>query len=225
MRRFTFRRMFSREKALSNLGLKLLSVGLALSLWLYVTYRGQSEIVVDAPIEFKNVPKGMEILKQNVKKVSLNVRGHERMLMSLRPMDVRVTVDLTGAKTGEDTYNIDKNSVVIPRSVQVLRIDPASVKVTLDESATKKVVVKPYLAGNPEKGFRVTSAVVEPSSVVIEGASSEISKIAFLRTDPIDITGLDQDTTLSARLNTNGRNIRTNVTEVTVKISIEKVEK
>ncbi len=223
MRNPGLRRLLSKDSVVDNAALKILSVALALSLWFYVTYRGQSEMVVDAPIEFKNVPKDMEIMKQSVKRVSLNIRGHERILRSLRPMDSRVVVDLSNAKRGEATLSLDNDDVVIPRSVQVLRIDPASVKVTLDESANKTVTVKAYVIGNPEAGFRIRSIHTEPSSVVIEGPVTEISRIAFLRTEPLDITGLDQDTTFSARLNTDGRNIRTNISEIDVAIYVERM--
>lgn len=223
MRNLGLRRMVSRDAVADNLGLKVLSVALALSLWFYVTYRGQSEMVVDAPIEFKNVPKGMEIMKQSAKRVNLSIRGHERMLRALRPADSRVVVDLSNAKKGETTLNLDSDEVVIPRSIQVLRIDPTSLKVTLDQSASKAVVVKAYLIGTPERGFRVASIYTNPTSVTIEGAETEVSRIAFLRTEPLDITGLDESTTFSARLNTDGRNIRTSISEVSVSIYLERI--
>jgi len=50
----------------SDIGLKVLSVALAMSLWFFVTYRGQSEMAIDIPLEFKDVPKGLEILRQNI---------------------------------------------------------------------------------------------------------------------------------------------------------------
>jgi YbbR domain-containing protein len=214
--------MVSKDTVLDNLGLKALSVALALSLWFYVTYRGQSEMVVDAPVEFKNVPKEMEIMKQSLKKVNLSIRGHERILRSLRPADSRVVVDLANAKKGESVLSLANDDVVIPRSVQVLRIEPATVKVTLDQSATKTVTVKAYVFGNPERGFRVASIRTEPSSVVVQGAETEVSRISFLRTEPIDITGLDDTTTLTARLSTDGRNVRTDISEVSVRIYLER---
>ncbi len=85
---------------LNNMVLKVLSVGLALSLWLYVTYQGQSEMVVDASLEFKNVPKGMELVKQSVRQASLNIRGHEKILRGLRPADGRVVVHATFTQPG-----------------------------------------------------------------------------------------------------------------------------
>jgi len=53
-----------------NLTFKLISIALALFLWFFVTFRGQTDTVIDVPLEFKNTPSEMEILKQSVKKIN-----------------------------------------------------------------------------------------------------------------------------------------------------------
>lgn len=217
--------MIKKKGIFSDIGLKILSVALAMSLWFFVTYRGQSEMIIDAPIEFKNVPKGLEMLRQSAKRVSLNISGHERLLKALRAMDARVVIDLSNAKKGEAVYYFDKDNVIIPRTIKVLRMEPTSVKVALDESISKSVPVKAHIIGMPEKGYRIKSVDVKPSSAEIEGAKTEVARIALLRTEPVDVTGVDSDITQNVRLNTNGRNIRTKVSEVTVKITIGRAGK
>ncbi len=211
-----------KRKIFSNMGLKVLSVALAMSLWFFVTYRGQSEMAIDAPIEFKNIPKGIEMLKQNVRRVNLNISGHERILKALRPMDVRVVLDLSEAKKGEAVYFFDINNIIIPRTIKVLRMEPASIKVVLDDAASKTVPVKAHIIGAPEKGYRIKSVDVKPSAVEIEGSKTEVNRTALLRTEQIDITGIDTGITQDVRLNLNGKSIRIKTSEVTVKISVER---
>lgn len=213
-----------RKNLLNNIGLKLISFAIALTLWIFVTYRGQSEIVIDVPIEFKNIPKGVEILRQSAKEVSLNISGPDRLLKVLRPSDIRVTVDLSNAKKGESLYYLDKRNVELPGAIKVQRIEPTSLKVIMDESITKTVPIKAQIVGEPQRGYKVAEINVNPSSIIIEGAKTEINKVSILRTDPIDITGLDEDFTQSVRINTSGRNIRTNVSEVIVTIKINKIK-
>ena len=208
---------------LNNLGLKVVTVLMAIAMWFFVTYRGQTEMSIDTPICFKNIPGGLELLRENVKSVSLNIRGHEKLLKSLKPMDIGVIVDLSNGKKGEVTYYIDKDSIVAPRAVEVLRVEPASVRVTLDESASKVVPVKASLIGKPETGYRVASMSVSPSSVMIEGAKTELARIAVLRTEPIDITDLDTNIVQNVKINTGGRNIRPKKSEVTLNVVIKKV--
>ena len=212
-----------RGKFLENFSLKALSVALAISLWFFVTYKGQSEVTVESAVEIKNIPAKLEVLKQNIKTVSIAVMGHERILKSLRSGDIRAVVDLTGGKTGEAIYYFDKNTVTAPHSVQILRIDPPSIKVTLDESVRKMVQVKPSITGVPEKGYKITSIQISPASVFIEGPATEIQRAALLRTETLDITGLDSDISQSIRLNLNGRNIRPQTGEFMVTVKIKKV--
>jgi YbbR domain-containing protein len=211
-----------REKKDGNLGLKALSVLLAVSLWFFVTYRGQSEMALEAPLEFKNIPKGLELLKYNTKKVGLNIRGHERILQGMRPMDVRVGVDLSSAKEGEADYQFNKEDVVLPRGLKVLRMEPLSVRVALDQTVTRVVPVKAYVVGTPERGYRTRSVEVKPQTLTVEGARAEVSKVSLLRTEPIDITGLDSDLMQDFKVNIDGKNIRLSASEVSVTIRLAK---
>ena len=209
-----------KRKTLGNIGLKILSLVLAVSLWFFVTYRGQSEMIIDAPIEFKNVPKGLELLRQNIKSVGLNIRGHERMLKNLRPMDVRVVINMADAKNGENEFYFDKADIIIPRTIKVLRMEPTYVRVVLDDSVSKVLPVKVPLVGTVEQGYRIKALSVSPQHVTVEGAKAEVQRIAVLRTEPVDVTGFDADISQNVRINTNGINIRTKTSEVTVKIII-----
>lgn len=211
------------KKALfSNLGIKIVSLVLAVLMWVFATYRGQAEMAVDVPIGFKNMRKDLELLRTSAKIATLNLRGEDRLLKSLRPMDISVVVDLANAKRGETTCYLDKNDVIVPGTVDVLRVEPTSIRVVLDEAMAKTLPVKASIVGIPEKGFKIVSVDVKPSAVVVEGAKTELAKIAVLRTEAIDVTGLDSDITETVKLNTNGKNIRTTTPEVTVSISIRR---
>lgn len=214
--------MIRKKGIFSNIGIKILSVALAISLWVFVTYRGQAEIVIDVPLEFKNIPENLELLRQTARQVSLNISGHERFLKVLRPADVRVFVDLSNAKKGESVYYLDEDNVISPRIVKVIRVEPTSVKITFDESISRIVPVRAYIIGSPEAGYKIKSVDIMPSSVEIEGAKTEVERIALLRTEPVDITGIDSDIIQNVRLDTKGRNIRTKISEVTVKITIRR---
>lgn len=214
-----------RQKLLENIWLIIFALLTSLSLWFFVTYKGQSETVVEASLEFKNIPKGLEILKQNIKKVNLNIRGHERLIKNLGPSELRVIVDLTNAKQGEITHYFDKGMVAVPKTIKVLRIEPNFVKISLDESISKGLPVKALVVGSPDKGYAVQSIKVQPPSVTVTGSKTEIYKIKLIRTEPIEIVGLDSDISVNVKLHANGRNVRIEPPEVNVIISITRSKK
>jgi YbbR domain-containing protein len=205
-----------------NTYLKILSILLAISLWFYVTYRGESEISMEVPLEFKNVPSGLEILRQSHRRVTINIQGHEQAIHRLRPSDIHVFVDMSGAKKGENQISLDKDNVLLPQSLKIQRIDPSSIKTVLDETVSRVVSVRPYITGVLDKPYVLTAIKCSPAYVRIEGPKSEVERISLIRTDPIDITGVDDDMTQTVKLNLNGRAIRPEVSEITVTLTIRK---
>lgn len=209
-----------RRLLLENIGMKTAAVVLAMVLWFFVTSRGQSEISMDIPLELKNIPEGLESIKQGTKSVSVSIKGQERLLKNMKPSDVRVYIDLSKARKGEGTYYISKDDVKLPYTMTVTNISPSSVRVVLEETVIKTVPVRPIIVGSPEKGFVVRSVEVTPKEVTVEGARSEVRKVNSLKTEPIDIAGLYEVFIQDARLDMAGRNIRTKINEVKVKVVI-----
>lgn len=204
-----------------NIGMKIASVLLSIILWFSVTSRGQSEVSIEVPIEMRNIPQTLEIVRQGAKSVSIGIKGQERLLKNLKIADVRVFIDLSNAKKGKGTYYIDQTNVSVPSTMTVTNINPSSVAVVLAETMSKTVPVKPVINGTPKAGFFVSSVEIEPKEVIIEGIRSEIANVRFLRTEPIDITDVSEDLAQDVRLDTGGRNIRTKTQDINVKVIVK----
>jgi YbbR domain-containing protein len=203
-----------------NLGLKIAAISLAIILWVFVTSRGQSEKSIDVPLEFTNIPSGLEIVNSTVKEISLNIKGQERLIRNTKPLDIRALVDMSKAKKGESTYYITREDIKVPSTITVTNISPSSVKVITDETVKKSVKVRPVIIGEPERGYYVKSVEVTPQTVVIEGVRPEVRRFNYIKTEPLDISGLKETFTQEAKLDLTGKNIRTNVNTITVKIII-----
>lgn len=201
--------------------MKIAAVVLAVILWFFVTSRGQSEISLDVPIEMRNIPQTLEIVRQGAKSVSVGIRGQERLLKNLKLADVRVFIDLGSAKKGRGTYYIDQTNVKVPSAVTVTNINPSSITIVLAETMNKTVPIQPVINGIPKAGFFVSSVEVEPKDVIIEGIRSEIANVRFLKTEPIDITDISETLVQDVRLDLGGRNIRTKTQDINVKIVIK----
>lgn len=211
-----------RKLLLENMGMKIAAVIMAIILWFFVTSRGQSEVSMEIPVELKNTPGGLESAKQGIKTVSVSIKGQERLLRNMKASDLRVYVDLSKAKKGRGTYYINSEDVRLPSTMTVTSLNPSSVMVVLEETVIKTVPVQAVVVGSPKRGFFVSSVEVNPKEMTIEGARSEAGRIKSVRTEPVDITDMDETSVQEMRVDLAGRNIRTEVQEVSVKVVIKK---
>lgn len=203
-----------------NLGLKIAAVLLSVVLWIFVTSRGQSEISLDVPLEFRNIPAGLEMVNHSSKTINLNMRGQERLIKNVKTAEIRVYVNLSKAKKGEGIYYIDREEIRLPRAITVTNINPSSIKVTIEETISKTVKVLPMVIGEPKKGYFVKSVDVSPQYVVIEGVRSEIIKIGNVKTEPIDISGFNESFSQDLKIDLTGRNVRSKINDVIIKVVI-----
>jgi YbbR domain-containing protein len=203
-----------------NLGLKISAVLISVLLWLFVTSRGQSEMSLEIPVEFKDVPVGLGIASTSAKMVNVTIKGQERIMKNIRPIDLRVFVDLDKAKKGEGSFHISQDDVKRPYAMSVMKIEPSTVKVKLDETVTKQVTVNPVITGTPGKGFYIKAVEAEPKSVVIQGLNTEVRKIGEIRTETMDITGIEETTTQELNIDAAGANIKPEREKVSVTVVI-----
>ena len=211
-----------RRRLLENFGLKVTALVMAIILWFFVVSRGQSEISIDVPVELKNIPQGLESIKQGVKSVNVSLKGQDRILRNMKPSDVRVHVDLSKAKKGKGIYYINKDDVKLSPTINITGITPSSVWIVLEKTIIKTVPVSAIMAGSPRKGFVVSSVEVLTKDVAIEGVRTEIDKVKFLSTEPVDVSDADKTFTQTVRIDMAGRNIRTDMQEVRVKVVIRR---
>jgi len=198
---------------------------LSVVLWIFVTSRSQSEISVDVPIEFKNIPTGLEVVNHSVKVISLNIKGQERLIKNVKPSDIRVYIDLSKSKKGESIYYITRDDIKLPHAITVMNVSPSSVKVITEETITKTVKVTPVITGDPERGYYVKSIEAVPQTVGLEGIRSEIRKVNTIKTEPLDITGVNETLTQELKLELTGKNIRARINDIKVKVVIGAVRK
>ncbi len=204
---------------LQNIGLKISAVLIAVFLWFFVASRGQSEITIEAPLEFRDIPVTLGIVSASAKTAMLTIRGQERFMKGLRTSDIRISIDMAKAKSGEDLFYINKEDIKLPIAMSVTSVVPTSVKVRLEEMATRQVPVRVRLIGLPGEGT-VRSISVDPKTVVIKGLKSEISKVKSIRTEEFDLSSVTQDVTQELSLDSSGINVVPEVSRVNVKIRI-----
>lgn len=179
-----------RRVFLNNLGLKLLSLLIAISLWYGVTRDPVAEIAINVPIEFQHVPERLVISSEVIPQAQIRVRGPARIVRALSVEDIHPIIDLQGVVPGERTFDLTSRQVHLPREVSVVQVVPTHLKIGFDRSARKEVEIRPRVTGSFASGYRILEAKVEPERVEIVGPEQRIKMIENAVTDPVDATGV-----------------------------------
>jgi len=185
---FTQRSFFQRI-FVHNMGLKVVSLLLAIGLWFAVARSPIAEVEMKVPIEFHNLPDNLEIDSASFTEAQIRVRGPERVIHQLQATDVHAGIDLAGVHPGERTFDLTGRQVHVPQDVEVVQIIPGQFQLSFDNRATRVIEVRPRVTGNFASGMRVKELIADPSSVTITGPRHRVEAVEDATTDPVDVTG------------------------------------
>ncbi len=183
MRDFLHRHVFH------NLGLKLISLALAVGVWLAVARDPVAEIAVDVAIEFRDIPQNLEISSESIPKAQIRLRGPERVIRRLEPADVYAEIELNGLKPGERTFDLTAQQIHEPSELEVVQVVPSQFHLSFDTRLTRQVPVQPRVAGTFAPGYGIERVVVDPPIITISGPKKHVEAVTSAITDPIDVSG------------------------------------
>ena len=127
-------REFFRKYVLANLGLKLLSLFLAVLLWWAVAHDPTVQVPMTVPVEFHHTPQNLVISSESPFQVQIELQGPERTLRSLNPSQVHAVIDLQGAAPGERTFDLTADQIRVPRDVEVVQVVPSQFHISFDHT-------------------------------------------------------------------------------------------
>lgn len=211
---------------LNNIFLKILSVLLAISLWLIVATSDYDQVQFNVPVKLSNVPDNkVAVTDESLINVTLN--GPRLVLNSLSYNDVSVEVNVSNFSEYRTNYRIKPSDVKVPSSVNIVRVQPAEITVTIDKIINKKIEVTPAFIGEPAAGFKVGTLKIKPSKVELTGAASKLSDIDFIETLPINLSGKSERMkyTVGLKKSSGIKNIEPSQVEVTVLLKENMVDR
>jgi len=209
-----------------NWGIKLVSLAISLTLWLFVTSKGKTEMMLTVPLELRNVPQGMAVVGDVTGYVDVRVQGQERLLRDgTAGKKVVCVLDLSMTRVGENTVRISPDDIKRPTGVIVTHMSLSEIKVTLEPLIRKSFRLKPVLYGTPAAGYRISGMTVTPSRITAEGPASVMTALDMLRTMPIDIQGADTTMTVEPKIDYQGQPVKLLASTIGVRITIERVKR
>lgn len=189
----------------SNFGLKVLALVIAIGLWL----GGHRDIerAVEVPVEFRNVPSDLMVMDNRVDYVVLRLNGPRTLVSTIDSDDLKLSLDLKGAKSGSASFPLGSGSFNIPRGVTVSRITPPVVQLRLEPVIKRTLPVTVRFSGKPPDGFKISGTTVLPESVAVQGPADEVRRLASVETVSVDIEESRSGFKRKVRLATDGRPI------------------
>ncbi|MDR3089504.1 MAG: hypothetical protein LBU39_06780 [Desulfobulbaceae bacterium] len=180
--------------------LRLVSVLIALGLWHMVGREDVVDKTVMVPVELLNLPRDLVIASQFKREIEVTISGPRVAIEKMTSGSVTRQVNLANAQPGTFVINNDTDSIPAPRGISVLRVQPASILLSIDKLAQKYFPVVPVTKGEVATGFQLDGLTMEPSGITITGPDTVLSQVEELRTKIIDLSGLKESKQIQAPL-------------------------
>ncbi|MBI5039567.1 MAG: hypothetical protein HZC13_07435 [Nitrospirae bacterium] len=202
---------YFKDLFLNNLSLKLISLFFAATLWFYVTPiapKDTLEVNYVLPLELKNIPPNMMTVGKIEERIGVRLKGGQGVIRDINPDKLSVSLDLSNASEGVRFYNLDPDNINVPSNIDVVRIEPRTIKIDMVKLKRKDVDVKVTLTGNPASGYRVKRISVNPAVITIEGPEAEVKDISSLEGLTINVTERKRSFSREVKIGTPQRNVR-----------------
>jgi hypothetical protein len=118
-----------RKYVLHNAGLKLLALGISISLW--AGYAPQPiEVGYDVPIAFGNAPRDFTLSSDSPTAVHLLIRGRAALMRRINSADLSFTVDLSHVSPGETLVHLTSDMAGVPFGTDVVGLAPSTLHIS-----------------------------------------------------------------------------------------------
>jgi YbbR domain-containing protein len=180
--------------------LKLLALVLAVALWFFVGSAERTEIALALPVEYVGLEGPLTLDGPRREMVDVQLQATRWAAAHVSPATVRVRVDVSGLREGDNVIHLVPESVQAPSGVRVTRVAPAWATVRTVRAATRTVRVVPQVQGRPAPDHVLGPVVVDPATVEIKGPRTTIEGRSAVETQPVDVSGRRAPVTQSVGL-------------------------
>jgi len=175
-----------------NFSLRVLSVLVAAIAWFYVNIIVSPVAERSFDMELLLADRRSDCVYKNIQpKVSVFIRGSRRDIIEYYyPVKSKLVANANVSKAVSDMPNKIPVNVIMPRGIELVRVEPRDIDVTpiLIEENTVEVLVKPV--GEPRPGYYVKGYELSHKKVMLRGPKKIIGGIKNLVAQ-VKVDGLD----------------------------------
>lgn len=177
----------------------LLSLAVACGLWMYVV----TVVSPESENTYYNIPvilqnegdleeRGLMVTTEDIPTVSLRLSGNRTDLQKLNSSNISVYVDLSKLSRSEEplTYDVSYPGDVPNNAITILKRTPDTIKLKVEERASKTVKLQTVYNGSQEAGFSADkeNAEFNYKQFKLEGPKRILDQIVSLRVN-VDLNG------------------------------------
>ena len=170
--------------------LKVLSIVIAVTLWVVVFGSRTIEITKEIPFEVQMSDD--QILVDPVpEKIQFRLVGPKAFIRNITTrIEDPIRANVKELKTGVFTHRIYSDSIKLPMGVKVQAINPNVIQIKVEELKKRMASVRLETTGEVPAGFKVLRTEVLPAQLKIKGPKNRISGINVLPALPIDLSSI-----------------------------------
>ena len=180
---------------MKNIGLKLISLLLAMGVWMVVSAPRRERVIeraFSASVSLVSMSRDFVIVTPTTvpDKVTVRLRGRRSDLDALSSRALEAIVDLGWIQqSGEASITLRPQAFNVPQDVELVAIDPNKFRFRVEELRQRAVTIRPFLAGEVQEGYVAGAPEASPDRALISGPASLILAASEVGTERIIMTG------------------------------------
>jgi len=169
-----------------NLGLKFLSLVLAVTVFLLVNNDKDREITVAIPVHYE-IPTDKVLVSDQLEEVRVTIKGPFRRL---RKFDQRELLPITLSPMASGDLSLVPEMIQnLPPGLTVTTLNPHTAHVQFDKRVDKLVEVTPMTTGRPQHGYVMAEIKAVPTTVRVRGGERLLAALTAVRTNDVSLEG------------------------------------
>lgn len=147
------------------------------------------------------VPDGLTLGDTTVDPPKVKVSGPASVVRLVVAARADIQVQLPGLDVDQDVKLTPIDA--LGNAVTPVDVTPDTARVTIPVFAdrqTRLIPVHPVITGFPAAGFEIAGVTVDPQVLLVAGDGNELAQLPLIDTDPIPMTGVSSDQTVTVGL-------------------------
>ena len=112
----------------NNIEMKLLSILLAATLWLFIAFEAVDEVEIPLSVSYVNTPAGLAVKAIPESGRLIRVEGPRILLLRQKLKGVSLRLDLAGAGEGAVVFSEVESFVKLVQGVRLVKLSPVKVE-------------------------------------------------------------------------------------------------